>query len=225
MAVIEHPALITEEKWHTMRQYRIGASEAASIYGLNKWTCTNVKLWQYKTGLATRKDISDVPIVKYGLEAESHLRGLYELDWRDIYEVHYRPFDIRIHPVHQCMCATLDGWLIERETGRIGILEIKAGVAHNAAQWDSWKNKVPQKYYVQLCAQAACIKADFAVLHYQLKNEDKAALPMKKIFATRNSYIFDSEQFNNDVKDVETKIPQWYYDHIYCGIKPELNSI
>lgn len=52
---------------------RIGGSDASSILGMNPYK-DNVELWRIKTGLQEAEDISDKPYVKYGTEAEPHLR-------------------------------------------------------------------------------------------------------------------------------------------------------
>ena len=57
----------------------IGASEAPAIVGASGWM-TSTELWEIKTGRKTPKDISDNEFVKYGTEAEEHIRGLLLTD-------------------------------------------------------------------------------------------------------------------------------------------------
>ena len=61
---------------------------------------------------------------QYGTEAEKYLRGLFALDFPQ-YKVGYKDFDLVRNKKYPFIFATLDGRLIEKETGRKGILEIK----------------------------------------------------------------------------------------------------
>ena len=63
------------EEWLEARAGRIGGSDASAILGMNPYR-TNIELWQIKTGRLIPEDISDKPYVKYGTEAEQHLRKL-----------------------------------------------------------------------------------------------------------------------------------------------------
>ncbi len=66
---------------------RIGGSDASCIVGMNPYR-SNVELWQIKTGQMIPEDISEKPYVKYGTEAEQHLRELFKLDFPE-YQVFY----------------------------------------------------------------------------------------------------------------------------------------
>jgi predicted phage-related endonuclease len=65
--------------WLSERRTGIGGSDAATILGVSPYM-TNVELWRIKTGRKIPEDISGKPYVKYGIEAERHLRGLFELN-------------------------------------------------------------------------------------------------------------------------------------------------
>ena len=66
--------------WLAGRSGRIGGSEASCIVGMNPYQ-TNIDLWKIKTGRLIPEDISESPFVKYGSQAEMHLRGLFRLDF------------------------------------------------------------------------------------------------------------------------------------------------
>lgn len=148
---------------------RIGGSDASSILGMNPYK-DNVELWRIKTGLQEAEDISDKPYVKYGTEAEPHLRELFRLDHPE-YEVFYEENNLFLNDKFPFAHASLDGWLEERDTGRQGILEIKTTNILRSMQKEKWKDRIPDNYYIQLLHYLMVTEFDFAVLKAQLKYE------------------------------------------------------
>lgn len=159
---------MAREEWLKRRLKGIGASEASAIVGMNPYK-TNVELWEEKTRRREPEDISDKPYVKYGTEAEKHLRALFALDFPQ-YEVNYKDFDMRYNSDYPFIFATLDGELTEKATGRKGVLEIKTTEIMKSEQYDKWKDRIPQNYYIQVIHQLLATGFDFAVLKAQLKS-------------------------------------------------------
>lgn len=159
---------MTRKEWHELRKKGIGASEAAAVIGLSPYK-TNVELWEEKTRRREPEDISDKPYVKYGTEAEKHLRALFALDFPQ-YEVNYKDFDMRYNSDYPFIFATLDGELTEKATGRKGVLEIKTTEIMKSEQYEKWKDRIPQNYYIQVIHQLLATGFDFAVLKAQLKS-------------------------------------------------------
>lgn len=165
--------ITTETEWHAARKNGIGGSEAAAIIGRSPW-CSNVELWKRKTGRSVAPDISDNEAVQYGHDAEPLIRELFALDYAHKYSVEYGgAFDMVRHPEHPFIFSTLDGRLIEKETGRKGVLEIKTTSIVRSMQKESWwsngKPCIPDQYYIQVLWQMIASGFDFAVLHAQLK--------------------------------------------------------
>lgn len=183
------------EKWLEARKSGIGASEAACIVGLSPYK-NNVQLWKEKTGRQEAPDISDNPRVKYGTEAEMHLRALFSLDFPQ-YKVSYDPFGmIRNNPEMPFAFATLDGELTEIGTGKRGVLEIKTTEINRANQWSEWNGRIPQHYYVQVCHQLLSTGYDFAVLKAQIKHVGKDGL----ICLTTRHYLMDRDDLQHDME-------------------------
>lgn len=167
------------ERWLAERKKGIGASEAAAVVGQSPYK-TNVELWEEKTGRREAKDIGSKPYVKYGNEAEGHLRALFALDFPQ-YMVGYDQFGmIANNPDVPFAFATLDGELSEMDDSqpmrlvrRTGILEIKTTEIMRPAQWDHWSGRVPQHYYIQLLHQLLATGYGFAVLKAQIKYTDR----------------------------------------------------
>ncbi len=156
---------MAREEWLKRRLKGIGASEASAIVGMNPYK-TNVELWEEKTGRREPEDISEKPYVKYGTEAEKHLRELFALDYPEI-EVSYKDFDVRYNPEYPFIFATLDGDLTDGN--RKGVLEIKTANIMNATQYGNWKNQIPQNYFIQVVHQLLATEYDFAIVKAQLK--------------------------------------------------------
>ena len=182
---------MTREEWLKERLNGIGASEASSIVNRNPYK-TNIQLWEEKTGRRTAEDISGKPCVKYGIDAEEHLRKLFALDFPQ-YEVGYEEFKIIRNSVYPFIFATLDGWL-ECEDGRLGILEIKTTEIHNPKVWDKWKDRVPDNYYIQLLHQLLATGYDFAILKAQIKYVSNGTITL-----TTRHYTIERSEVQKDI--------------------------
>lgn len=159
--------LNSREEWLEARK-GIGGSDAASIVGMNPWR-DNVELWEEKTGRRQQEDISDRPAVKYGTEAEEHLRELFRLD-NPQYKVEYIENNMWKNKDMPWAHASLDGWLTDQD-GRKGILEIKTTTIQRGSQKEKWQDQIPQNYYIQILHYFLVTGFDFAILKAQLKFE------------------------------------------------------
>ena len=163
------------EDWLQARTGFIGGSDASAVVGLNPYK-DNVTLWLEKTGQAVAEDISDKPYVKYGTQAEDHLRELFKLDFPE-YQVFYEPDNMWFNDKFPFAHASLDGWLVEHITAsngteviqRKGILEIKTTNILQSMQKEKWNQRIPDNYYIQLLHYLMVTEFDFAVLKAQLK--------------------------------------------------------
>lgn len=166
---VEMKVLSSREEWLQHRMNYIGGSDASAIIGMNPYR-TNVELWQIKTGQLEPDDISDKPYVKYGTEAEEHLRALFALDFPQ-YKVDYAENNMWLNDELPFAHASLDGELTEIETGRKGVLEIKTTNILQSMQKEKWNHRIPDNYYIQVLHYLMVTEFDFAVLVAQLKSE------------------------------------------------------
>lgn len=155
----------SKEEWLDARK-GIGGSDASAIIGRNPYK-TNQDLWREKTGRTEPEDISDKPYVKYGNDAEPLIRGLFALDYPE-YKVEYFDNNMIINDRLPFAHASLDGELTDPD-GRKGILEIKTSNILQSMQRESWKDKIPDNYYVQVLHYLMVTEYDFVVLTAQLK--------------------------------------------------------
>lgn len=212
--------ITSEAEWLKARLNGIGGSEASAVIGCNPYM-SNTDLWHLKTGRRQAPDISSNAHVAYGHAAEGPLRELFALDYPQ-YEVSYGgAFDMVHNPDHPWLFATLDGRLVERETGRRGILEIKTTEILRSMAKEKWRDGVPQNYYVQLCHQLLATGWDFAVLHAQLKRVWDG-----EVKTTRQTYFIEREDIRDDLDYLLTEeIKFWGYvqrDQIPPLILPEI---
>lgn len=163
---VEMRVFSSREEWLKNRGNGIGGSEISAVIGRNPYM-DNVTLWEIKTGRRQPEDISDKPFVKYGNQAEMHLRGLFRLDFPQ-YKVGYRKNNSFANDKYPWAQASLDGWLTD-ENGRRGVLEIKTTEILQSMQKERWNKQVPMNYYCQVLFYMAVIEADFAVIKAQLK--------------------------------------------------------
>lgn len=168
---VEMKVLSGREEWLAARRNYIGGSDASAVLGMNPYK-TNIELWEEKTGLLVPEDISDKPYVKYGHDAEPLLRGLFALDFPE-YSVGYEDNNLWLNGKYPWAHASLDGWLTELSTGRIGILEIKTTNILQSMQKEKWNDRIPDNYFIQVLHYLMVTGFDFAILKAQLRFDFK----------------------------------------------------
>ncbi len=164
--MVEMTVLKDREAWLKNRTRGIGGSDISAVVGLNPYK-TNVDLWIEKTGQTTPQDISEKDYVKYGTEAECHLRELFKLDFPQ-YAVDYVENNSFTNSKYPWAVASLDGWLTD-EDGRRGVWECKTTNILQSMQKEKWRNQIPMNYYCQCLFYMAVYEAEFCVLKAQLK--------------------------------------------------------
>lgn len=200
------------EEWLKNR-YRIGGSDAASIVGLNPYK-SNIDLWSEKVNEVVPEDISDKPYVRYGIDAEHHLRELFKLDF-PCYEVIYDENNMFLNDKYPFAHASLDGELIDKD-GRKGILEIKTTNILQSMQKENWKERIPDNYYIQILHYLMVTEYDFAILKAQLKSEFN-----ENIYIQTKHYFIERKEVEEDINYLMRKEKE-FYEHIISKTKPAL---
>ena len=184
------------DDWLNARGKRIGGSDAASVLGMNPWM-NNVDLWRIKTWRKKQEDISSNPAVKFGTNAEKHIRELFKLDHPEL-KVEYKPDNLWVDTEMEFAHASLDGWLTDKQ-GRRGILEIKTATIASQAQRDKWQPKaMPHAYYAQCLHYLMVTGFDFVYLRGYLRYdfEDELWVHIKE-------YKFDRKDVEEDIKELK----------------------
>lgn len=194
MILVEMIVLKDRDEWLANRS-RIGGSDASAIVGMNPYR-TNIELWQIKTGQLVPEDISDKPYVKYGTQAEEHLRELFRLDFPE-YQVEYTENNMFLNDRLPFAHASLDGWLTDQD-GRQGILEIKTTNILQSMQKEKWNHRIPDNYYIQLLHYFMVTEFDFAILKAQLKSEFN-----REIYLQTRHYKIERSEVQEDIEFLE----------------------
>ena len=206
--------LTSREEWLNKRTSFVGGSEAAALVGKNPYM-SNIDLWQIKTGQQAKADIDDKEYVIYGRNAEEHLRALFALDYPQ-YEVKYVDNNMWLNDRYPFAHASLDGWLIEKETGRKGILEIKTTNILQSMQKEKWDHRIPDNYYCQVLWYLGVTGFEFAVLKAQLKYDYDG-----DIFLTTKHYYIDRAEVQDDI-DYLMQRGAAFAEYIEKGKEPPL---
>ena len=212
--MVETKILSSREEWLKARKSYIGGSEASCIVGMNPYR-SNIELWEEKTGRREPEDISEKDFVKYGTLAEEHLRALFALDFPQ-YEVFYTENNLWLNDKFPFGHASLDGWLVEKETGRKGILEIKTTNILQSMQKEKWNHRIPDNYFIQCLHYLAITEFDFVCLRASLKyNYDG------EIFLNIKHYTIEREEVQDDI-DYLMEEERKFYSHIVNDTMPPL---
>lgn len=214
--------ITSHEQWLAERRRGIGASECSAIVGMNPYM-SSLELWKLKTGRKEAEDISSKPHVAYGHAAEEHLRALFALDYADRFEASYGgEFDVVRHHEKPYIFATLDGRLIEKGTGRRGVLEIKTTEILRSMQREKWQSEdgpcIPDNYFCQVCWQLLATGWDFAVLHAQLKRDYGGG----DVRAERRSYIVERADVADDIEYLYAKGVKFWEEYVLTDREPPL---
>lgn len=206
---------MNREEWLEERKKGIGGSDAATILGLNPYK-TTIELWEEKIGRRETEDISQKPYVEYGTKAEELLRELFKLDYPQ-YEVKHEEYSIIKHPKYPFLFASLDGQLVDKETGEMGILEIKTTNILKSMQKEKWKDKIPDNYYCQVLHYLNVTGYSFVILKAQLKYDFDGDIKLE----TRHYKIL-KEEVEDDLKMLEEKEVEFWTKYVEKGIRPPL---
>lgn len=204
----------SHEEWLKGRYGRIGGSDASAILGLNPYM-SNVDLWEIKTGQMVPEDISALPYVQYGTNAEQYLRELFKLDFPQ-YQVFYEENNMWLNDKYPWAHASLDGWLIDQD-GRKGIWECKTTNILQSMQKEKWNERIPDSYFVQVLHYLLVTEFDFVVLKAQLKSEFNG-----HIYLQTKHYLIERCDVMDDLDYLANEEKKFWERNIQERVKPGL---
>ena len=204
--------------WLEARKGKIGGSDAGCILGLNPWK-SNVDLYLEKIGEKQPDDLSDNPLVQYGIAAEPHIRALFALDYPNL-NVWYEENNMFINDAYPWAHYSSDGLLTDKSTGESGILEIKTAKIQSASASEKWKDgRIPDSYYAQVLHSMAVTDATFAyiraLIHYP--RNDSADLISIKDYEIR----ITDPGIAEEIKSLMQKERE-FYEYIKTDTEPPL---
>lgn len=200
-------------EWLMTRSLGIGGSDASAIVGMNPYK-TNTELFEEKIGRRMPEDILDRPYVRYGTNAEPLIRSLFCLDYPE-YEVFYHENRVLRSKSYPFMQASLDGELID-DKGRRGILEIKTTNILQSMQYEKWKDKIPDNYYIQVLHYLLVTGYEFVVLRAHLRSDwgkDKRT--------TVKHYFIERSEVEDDLRTLLVEEKK-FWAYVESGRKPPL---
>ena len=109
---------------------------------------------------------------------------------------------------------SLDGELVEKATGELGIYEGKTAEIHKKIELEKWNKRVPDYYYVQILHYLIVTGRSFVVLKVQLKllyTEEKTTMTKQ--------YRFNRKDLLNDLAYLYRKEAA-FWDSVIAGVKP-----
>jgi len=201
---------MTREEWLEERKKGIGGSDAATIIGQNPYK-SNVDLWEEKTGRKEAEDISNKPFVLYGTKMEPILRESFKIKHPE-YEVLHEENTIIKHPKYPFLFASLDGQLIDKETGEMGILEIKTSSILQSMQKEKWNEKIPDNYYCQVLHYLNVTGYSFVQLYAELTYSDD--------YQALKTFTIKREDVEEDIKLLEKKEIEFWQNYVEKDIRP-----
>lgn len=206
----------THDAWLEERKKGIGASDAGTIIGVNRWK-TNVELWEEKAGLRQPEDIGHKPYVQYGHDAEPHIRAIFSLDHPELRVTYDSPYKIIRNDELQFIFCTPDGEIEELDTGRRGGLEIKTTQILNGRQWSDWNDRIPDQYYCQVCHQMLAAGWEFVWLRAQIKWHTRDG----ELRLDTREYLIERNEAQDDIEAIkEAEIEFW--DNVQNKRQPAL---
>lgn len=141
---------------------------------------------------------------------------MFKLDFPQ-YEVRHEEYSIIKHTKYSFLFASLDGTLIDRETGEMGILEIKTTNILQSMQKEKWKDRIPDNYYCQVLHYLNVTGYSFVMLKAQLKYDYDGDIRLD----TRHYKILRSE-VEDSIKLLEEKEIIFWNDYVVKDRKPNL---
>ena len=212
---------LTKEQWLELRRGKITSTIASAVIGKNPYL-TNTKAYQIVKGLIEPDDISNKEYVIKGNKAEDHIRKLFALDHPQ-YEVEVieeGTYSIFISDKHPYIAASGDGKVLDKESGKKGLLEIKTTEILSSIHKEKWSFSkeegvlIPEQYYIQVLCEMYCAEVDFVILVVELKYSDEST--------ARRTIRINREEVQEEMDYLIDELVRFYESNILKGVEPPL---
>lgn len=160
----------TKEEWLRIRQQGVGGSDVSCILGHNRYR--NAKDI-YKSKKEENIEQTHSFAIDFGNAFEPIIFEAFKNKYKDIYEVlDYKNVMFR-NVWFPFMQASLDGVLVNKQTGDVGVLEIKTCQQRKGKWYDDYGNRtVPQDYFDQAIHYFNVTGANFVVFYVLMNYEN-----------------------------------------------------
>jgi putative phage-type endonuclease len=181
-----------------IRATGIGASEIASVVGLNPWRSAH-DVWMIKRGLVTEEGNVRT---RMGNRVEACVLDEYRADTGSVLEF---PGTVR-HPTNEWMVCTPDG----RVVGASRIVEVKCVGWRSALHWGTEEDAIPDYYRPQCEWQMAVMGVEECHLAAWIGGSDFRIYTVKRNPALAEALIEAGRAF--------------WFDHVIGGEPPEVDG-
>ena len=205
----------SKEEWLEARKGKITSTMASAIIGMNPYF-TSQEAWEYLVGIKTPSDISDRPQVKYGLEAEKFIRGLFALNHPEyeVENVNEEEWHLYVDDEFPFICASGDG-IYTKVDGTKGSLEIKTSEILSSQHKESWRDgNIPMSYLCQVLFEMRCQKTSEATLVAELKYGTD--------YIARKEYEIKRENVQEDMDYIIKQCVDFYNKYVVTKKRPPL---
>lgn len=159
----------TKEEWLHLRMEGIGGSDVSSIVGHNRY---RNRKDVYKSKKQVDEQIHNYAI-DFGNDFEDIIAEAFEAKYKHQYAVlNYKNVMFR-NIFTPCIQASLDRVLVEKDTNKVGILEIKTGQDKKSKWYYSDGSRgIPQEYIDQAIHYFNVTNAEFVVFYTLINNNN-----------------------------------------------------
>lgn len=203
----------TEQEWLEARKGKITSTMASAILGLNPYM-NSVEAWEILVGIKEPQDISDKPYVQYGKKAEEHIRDLFLLNHPEYKLIENDKYCLYIDDQYPFLAASGDGMYEIINTIKKGTIEIKTTEILASSQRETWKNGLPQNYFIQCLMEMRCMGTDEATLIAELKYS------VDSIW--RREYTMNKVDVQEDIDYVVKELVEFYNKYVVTKKRPPL---
>lgn len=185
--------MFTQEQLIARKEY-IGASEAAAVLGLSRWS-TPLRVWGEKTGQI--EPAEETLPMWVGTEMEEIVAKKFTKDTGK-----------KVHRVNEAFTHKKYSFLrchIDRKVeGERAILQCKTASAYKAEEWAD--GKVPKEYIIQELHELSCSGYDRAYIAVLIGNHD-----FKMVIVERDEKL---------INDIVEKEANWWNDFVVPAVMP-----
>ena len=205
----------TRDEWLKMRMEGIGGSDVSCIMGHNTW---KNRKDIFKSKQILQPEITN-DAIEFGNAFEPIIFESFKYKYRNVYEaldfknIMFRNIFI---PYFQ---ASLDGVLVEKSTGKVGILEIKTA-QNKKSKWyyEDGSKGVPQEYIDQAIHYFNTTNAEFVVF-YPLINFERDDIDNDMIFLKPRR--INRDDVKEYMLEVQTECVDFWENYVKKGEMPK----
>lgn len=193
--------------WLRARRSGLGASETATILGLNDWR-TPLAVWQDKVSTDDVEDVTLSEAAEWGSALEAVVARKVATRHPELGKLAPTPGLLR-HPEHPWMLATLDRVLVERKKAdpqALAILEVKT-----VGDWmfrKRWLDSVPPHVLVQVQQQLAVTGMERAYVVVLVGGQRMPA-----------PYLVERDE--RVIEQIIEYAGAWWAEHVEGGVVPD----